>query len=322
MTKPRVLLTRRWPAIVEHRMAEKFDLVLNNLDQPMDADDFKAAMGQFDAICPTITDRLPAGVFSPDSMVQIVGNYGAGYEHIDLEAAKAAKVVVTNTPDALTDATAELAITLMLMAARRAGEGMRHIQMGLWQGWSPTYLQGRSLTGKTLGLVGFGRIAQATARKAHFGFGMKVLYHSRGEGDPAAVKELGAVRAPSLEALLEQADVVSLHCPGGPETKHLINAERLQMMKSTAILVNTARGSVVDEVALSAALHSGHLYAAGLDVFEHEPEVHPDLITAFNCSVLPHLGSATVEARIAMGMRVAENLERHFAGETPPDRVA
>ena len=321
MTKPSLLITRQWPEQVEKHLAERYDVRLNESDQPMDRTALMAAMRTYDALCPTVTDRIDAKILGvPERKVRIIASYGVGHEHIDLAAARAAGIVVTNTPDVLTDATAELAFLLMLMVSRRAGEGDRMIRAGRWIGWRPTDLLGRSLDGKLLGLVGFGRIARATARRAH-AFGMKIAYFSR---SPATDDDLGfeANYMPSLEQIAEQADVLSLHCPGGEETRHLINADILARMKPGAVLVNTARGTVIDEEALADALIAGRIAGAGLDVFEREPEVNPKLLDLESVVLLPHLGSATIETRTAMGMRVAANLDQFFAGKEPHDRLS
>jgi lactate dehydrogenase-like 2-hydroxyacid dehydrogenase len=243
-------------------------------------------------------------------------------DHVDLAAARAAGIIVTNTPDVLTDATAELAILLMLMAARRAGEGERQLRAGQWGGWAPTHMIGQSIVGKILGLVGFGRIAQTTAGRARAGFGMKIAYYSRSRAPAEIEAKLDARYVPSLEALAGEADILSLHTPGGAETRHLIDAALLARMKPSAILVNTARGTVVDEAALADALSTRRIAAAGLDVYEKEPQVHPALLTLENAVLLPHLGSATIETRVAMGMRAAANLEAYFDSKEPRDRVA
>jgi lactate dehydrogenase-like 2-hydroxyacid dehydrogenase len=317
--KPRILISRRWPEAVETRLRERYDVTLNQTNTPLTVDQLRAAMGEYDALCPTVSDRVSAEVFSaPGGRVRIIANYGAGYEHIDLEAARAAGVVVTNTPDVLTDATAELAVLLMLMTSRRAGEGERELRAGQWAGWRPTHLLGQSLAGKTLGLVGYGRIAQATALRARAAFGMTIAYHSRRR----STDEDGAVYHDTLESLAAAADVLSLHTPGGPETHHLIDAALLRRMKPTAILINTARGSVVAEDDLAQALTDGVIAGAGLDVYQGEPKVNPALLAAPNTVLLPHLGSATLETRTAMGMRVADNLDRIFDGKSPLDRVA
>lgn len=317
--KPRILISRRWPGAVEARLRQRYDVTLNEGDAPMSVERLRMAMGAYDALCPTVSDRVTAEVLAaPDARVKIIANYGAGYEHIDLAAAKAAGVVVTNTPDVLTDATAELAVLLMLMTSRRAGEGERELRAGQWIGWRPTHLLGRSLAGKTLGLVGYGRIARATARRARAALGMEIAYYSRRR----VVDEEGATYHDTLEGLAAAADVLSLHTPGGPATHHLVDAALLARMKPTAILINTARGSVVAEADLARALGEGTIAGAGLDVYQGEPKVDPVLLAAPNTVLLPHLGSATLETRTAMGMRVADNLDRFFDGEPPIDRVA
>ncbi|MNS44030.1 Glycerate dehydrogenase [compost metagenome] len=317
--KPKILISRRWPQAVEARLSARYDVTLNETDTPLTLDQLRAAMTDYDALCPTVSDKVPAEVLSaPGARVRIIANYGAGYEHIDLEAAKGAGLVVTNTPDVLTDATAELALLLMLMAARRAGEGERELRAGEWSGWRPTHLLGQSLAGKTLGLVGYGRIARATAERARAALGMRIAYHSRRRAED----EDGAVYYDTLEGLAAASDVLSLHTPGGPQTHHLIGEALLKQMKPTAILINTARGSVVNEDGLARALTEGVIAGAGLDVYQGEPTVNPALLAAPNLVLLPHLGSATLETRTAMGMRVADNLDRFFDGEPLLDRVA
>ncbi|GAC1683974.1 MAG: D-glycerate dehydrogenase [Gemmatimonadaceae bacterium] len=249
--------------------------------------------------------------------MKILANFGVGYDNIDVQAARSEGVVVTNTPDVLTEDTADLAITLMLMAARRAGEGERLVRAGRWSGWYPTQLLGTRLSGKLLGVVGFGRIGRAVARRAKLGLDMQVIFSTAPGQSPAAD---GAQQWP-LDRLLAESDVVSLHVPATAGTRHLIDAARIAMMKPSAILINTARGSVVDEQALGTALRSGRIAAAGLDVYEREPVVDPSLCDLENVVLLPHLGSATLETRVAMGQRAIANLVAHFAGGTPPDRV-
>lgn len=323
MALPRLLVTRRLPATVEQHLEAHFDTTFNVDDTPLDPDRLAQAMRDYDALCPTITDRLDADILGiADARARIIANFGAGVDHVDLAAARDAGIVVTNTPDVLTDATAELAILLMLSAARRAGEGERVLRAGEWNGWTPTNLVGQSIIGKTLGLVGFGRIAQATAERARAGFGMKIAYCSRRRVSAEIEAKLDARYVPSLGALASEADILSLHTPGGAETHHMIDAALLARMKPDAILVNTARGTVVDEVALAEALATGRIAAAGLDVYEKEPQVHPALLERDNAVLLPHLGSATIETRVAMGMRAAANLEAFFDGGEPRDRVA
>lgn len=316
--KPKILASRRWPQAVQQRLAERYDVTLNESDRPLTIDQLKAAMTEFDALCPTVSDKMPAEVLSvPGARVKLVANYGAGFEHIDLEAAKAAGIVVTNTPDVLTDATAELAVLLMLMTSRRAGEGERELRAGQWAGWRPTHMLGQSLAGKTLGLMGYGRIARATAQRAKAALGMELAYYSRRR----AADEDGATYHESLESLAAASDVLSLHTPGGAETHHLVDRALLARMKPTAILINTARGSVVNEADLAKALTDGVIAGAGLDVYQGEPKVNPLLLAAPNTVLLPHLGSATLETRTAMGMRTADNLDAFFDGKPPHDRV-
>jgi lactate dehydrogenase-like 2-hydroxyacid dehydrogenase len=320
--QPSVLVTRRLPETVEARLAAQFRTALNDSDEPPGRSALEAAMREHDGLLTTITDRIDAALIATEGRrVRIIANFGTGTDHIDVDAARQAGVAVTNTPDALTEATAELTILLMLMAARRAGEGERVLRAGEWKGWGPTHMIGQGLDGRTLGLVGFGRIARRTAAKAR-GLGMSVRYFSRSRAPVGIETELGATPAESLAVLAAEADFLSLHVPGGPATHHLIDRSILERMKPTAILVNTARGSVVDEAALAEALANGQISAASLDVYEREPEVEPMLLSLPNAVLLPHLGSATIEARTAMGMQAADNLEDYFAGREPRNRVA
>ncbi len=323
MSKPKVIVTRRWPEQVETQLREHFDVELNAEDRPLSKQALKEALGSADALFPTVTDPIDAEVLSAEPLrARLIGNYGVGFNNIDTQAAKARGLVVTNTPEVLTDATADLAITLLLAAARRIGEGERHVRSRSWTGWRPTHMLGTQVTGKTLGLIGFGRIGQAVARRARFGFEMRVLFFDPYPPGEDILRELGAERRDSLEAIFQQSDFVSLHCPATPENRHLINTERLKMMKPESLLINTARGDVVDEAALDQALESGVIAGAGLDVFEREPDVVDGLLSRENVVLLPHLGSATKETRIAMGLKVLENAVAFFKGEEPPNRVA
>jgi lactate dehydrogenase-like 2-hydroxyacid dehydrogenase len=323
MAKPSVIVTRRWPEEVEARLSELFEVKLNLDDRPMDLAALQDALSTADAVFTTVSDRIDAEVLSAEPLnAKLLGSFGVGFNHIDLEAAKARGITVTNTPEVLTDATADLAMTLLLMVARRTGEGERHVRAGAWTGWRPTHMMGTQVTGKTLGLVGFGRIGRALAARAHHGFGMKVLFHDPYPPSADQVAALGAESCATVEALLERADFVSLHCPGGAATRHLINGARLAHMKPGAHLINTSRGDVIEEAALAAALRDGRIAGAGLDVFEGEPQVSPELLEMENVVLLPHLGSATRETRVAMGMKVIENAEAFFAGKEPPNRVA
>lgn len=323
---PHIVVTRRLPAAVESALAAHYSCTFNPSDLPLAGSALATALATADALLPVVGDRLDRAVWHLARDVtggaplrcRVVANVGVGVDHIDLDAARVAGVPVTNTPDVLTEDTADLALALLLMAARRLGEGERLVRAGRWAGLSPTGFLGRSPAGKTLGVVGYGRIGRALARKAHHALGMRVRYVNR---SPVADPEPWAAPAESLEALLASSDVVSLHCPATPETHHLIDAAALARMRPDAVLVNTARGSVVDEAALAAALQGGVIAAAGLDVYEHEPAVHPALLALENVVLLPHLGSATVETRTAMGMRALANLDAVFAGEPPPDRV-
>lgn len=322
-TRPRVLVTRRWPDAAEQRIDQHFDVVRNASDTPLSGADLAEAMRTFDALAPTITDRIDAAMIAQaDRRVKIIASFGVGFDHIDIAAAGDAGVVVTNTPGVLTDATADLALTLLLMAARRAGEGERELRAGKWAGWRPTHLLGHELKGRTLGLVGFGRIGQATAARAHHGFGMRIAYFARREAPAEVAGPVGAIWYPDLDDLLASADFVSLHVPGGAATRHLLDAAALARMSPHAILINTARGDVVDETALVQALRSGTIAGAALDVYQGEPDVSPDLIALDNVVLLPHLGSATNETRNAMGDKVIDNLIAWFGGETPPNRIA
>jgi lactate dehydrogenase-like 2-hydroxyacid dehydrogenase len=326
MARLRVCVTRRWPEPVERALAERFDVVLNETDAPMSQDALAAAMVEFDVLCPTVSDRIDTGVIAGgptrQPRVGLIANYGVGFDHIALDAAKAKGIAVTNTPGVLTDATADIALTLILMAARRAGEGERELRAGRWSGWRPTHLIGSALKDKVLGCVGFGRIGIATARRARHGFGMKIAYYARRPAEAEVAAELAAEFCPELTELLGRSDFVSLHIPGGAETNNLIDAAAIAQMKPGSYLINTARGGVVDHDALAEALASGHLAGAGLDVYPHEPQVPQALLALENVVLLPHLGSANAETRTAMGMRALANVEAFAAGEALPDRVA
>jgi lactate dehydrogenase-like 2-hydroxyacid dehydrogenase len=319
MTRPKLIVTRRWPAAVEAVLAERFDTTLNPDDRPFTPADLRAALTSADGVLTTVTDRLDAAALAPGLRARILGNFSVGVSHVDLAAAKAAGLVVTNTPGVLTDATADIAMMLILMAARRASEGEALVRAGQWTGWTPTQLLGRQVSGKLLGIVGMGRIGIATARRAHYGFGMDVIFHNRSPVEETGIP--GARQVP-LSELVATADIVSIHCPGGAANRHLIGAAEFRAMKPGAILVNTARGEVVDEAALVAALSAGRIAGAGLDVYEAEPRLAPGLAALPNVTLLPHLGSATEETREAMGMKVVENVTAFFEGREPPDRVA
>lgn len=315
------MVTRRWPAEVEARLAALFDCSFNADDAPMNSASLALAMADYDVLCPTVSDRIDAAVIAGGDRVKLIANYGVGFDHIDLTAARTQSIAVTNTPGVLTDATADIALTLLLMAARRAGEGERELRSGQWSGWRPTHLVGSALKGKVLACIGFGRIAQATARRAHHGFGMKVVYYARRPADADIAAELQAEFVPDLKDLLGMSDFVSLHVPGGPETANMIDAAAIAAMKPGSVLINTARGSVVDHQALAAALKSGHLAGAGLDVYPAEPQVPEELLGIENIVLLPHLGSANSQTRIAMGMCALANVEAFASGASLPNPI-
>lgn len=318
LREPKIVVTRRLPAAIQERLQKEYGAELNDSDRQFTADDLRAALGRCDILLCTLTDQLTGEVLAtPGRQAVMLANYGVGVNHIDLAAARKAKLVVTNTPGVLTEDTADLTMLLMLTVARRAFEGDRELRARQWTSWRPTHMLGTRVTGKTLGIVGFGRIGRAVAARASKGFWMRVIYHSRRQ----AFDEGGAEWRDSLEALLRESDFVSLHAPATPETRHMINAATIRSMRPSAYLINTARGDLVDEAALVEALKSRRLAGAALDVFEGEPAVNPALLALPNVVTLPHLGSATVESRVAMGERVLANIAAFVAGETPPDRV-
>jgi lactate dehydrogenase-like 2-hydroxyacid dehydrogenase len=322
MSKPKIIVTRRWHPEVEAVLVERFDTQLNDDDHSMSVAELQDALRNADAVLPTVCDKVTAEVLGADNIrAKILGSNGVGFNHIDLEAARAAGLTVTNTPEVLTDCTADLALTLLLTVARRVGEGERHLRNGEWTGWRPTHMMGTSVSGKTLGLVGMGRIARAVAARAAHGFNMKIIFHDPFPPRAEDIADLNATQCSSLEEVFAQADFVSLHCPGGKDTYHLIGDDAFKAMRPGAFLINTARGDVVDEAALVTALENGEIAGAGLDVFEKEPAVNAALLQMENVVLLPHLGSATEETRIAMGMRVVENIEAFFAGDTPRDKL-
>lgn len=322
MPDPVIVVTRRWPQSVEDELQRRYPQARLNVDDvPLGPDGLRAALQQAEVVLPTVSDRLSAELFEGELRTRFLGNFGVGYNNIDVEAAAKAGIVVTNTPGVLTDTTADTAMTLLLMVARRAGEGEREVRAGNWAGWRPTHMMGADVTGKTLGILGMGRIGVGVARRAHFGFGMPVVFHDTADFVPEHGIP-GARRVDTVKEVLEVADFVSLHMPGGGENTHLMDRARLARMKPTAFLVNSARGDIVDSDALVEALRSGTIAGAGLDVYEGEPEVPRALRELENVVLLPHLGSATLETRTAMGMLVLDNLRAFLEGREPPCRVA
>ncbi|HRL05142.1 2-hydroxyacid dehydrogenase [Brevundimonas diminuta] len=319
--KLKVVLTRRLPDAVETRMRELFDAELNLTDRPMSRDDLAAALQRAEVLAPTITDQLDAELIAgAGDQLKMIANFGAGVDHIDIDAAVGRGVIVTNTPGVLTEDTADLGMSLILAVSRRIVEGAGVVEAGRFEGWSPTWMCGRKLWGKRLGIVGMGRIGQALARRAR-AFGMQVHYHNRKPVPDMIAEELGATWWDDLDQMLARMDVISLNCPATKETHHLLSAERLARLQPHAILVNTARGELIDEAALVEVLDRRALFGVGLDVFENEPQVHPGLLGRANVVLLPHLGSATLEARQDMGDRVIANIMTYQNGHRPPDRV-
>ncbi|MCR9256632.1 MAG: D-glycerate dehydrogenase [Alphaproteobacteria bacterium] len=320
-TKPVVVVTRRLPDVIETRMMELFDARLNLEDNPMTPAELIEAVKTAEILVPTVTDRIDARVLSQAGpQLKLIASFGTGVDHIDLATARQRNITVTNTPGVLTEDTADMTMALILAVSRRLSEGERLVRAGDWKGWSPTAMLGHRIYGKRLGIVGMGRIGQALARRAR-GFGLSVHYHNRRRVHPDLEKELEATYWESLDQMLARMDIVSVNCPHTPATYHLLSSRRLQLLRKEAILVNTSRGEVVDEIALTKALQNGQLAGAGLDVFEHEPAINPKLMALDNVVLLPHMGSATIEGRIDMGEKVIINIKTFVDGHTPPDRV-
>lgn len=319
--RPRVVVTRRLLPETEARMAELFDLVANADDHPLSRAELAAAMADCDVLVPTVTDTIDAALIAAaPPRLRLIANFGAGTDHIDLKAARARKIMVTNTPGVFTDDTADMTMALILSVTRQLNHGGRILRSGQWQGWAPSTLLGNRVAGRTLGIVGMGRIGQAVAHRAR-AFGLSIVYHNRHRVPEALETMLGARFEPDLDALVAVSDIITLHCPASPETRHLIDARRIALMKPGTIIINTARGAIVEEAALIDALVSGHLGGAGLDVFEHEPMVDERLRNHENVAILPHMGSATVEGRLASGDRVIANVRFWVDGHRPPDQV-
>lgn len=319
--KPKVIVTRRLPDQVETRMRELFDTELNLDDVPMDRAALLGAMQRADAIVPTITDTIDADLLAQaGERLKLIANFGMGVDHIDVAAANERGIAVTNTPGVLTEDTADLTMALIMAVSRRIVEGANVVQAGQFTGWTPTWMMGRRVNGKRLGIIGMGRIGQAVARRAK-AFGMQIHYHNRKPVSHVIAEELEATYWESLDQMLARMDIISVNCPHTPATYHLLSARRLKLLQPHAVVVNTARGGIIDEAALADMLAAGAIAGAGLDVFEFEPAINPKLLTLPNAVLLPHLGSATVEARIDMGEKVIINLKTWMDGHRPPDRV-
>jgi len=319
--KPKVVVTRKLPDPVETRMRELFNTELNLEDAPMDGAALAAALGRAEVLVPTITDRIDAKVIAAaGEQLKLIANFGAGVDHIDVTAATDRGITVTNTPGVLTDDTADLTMGLIMAVSRRVVEGAEVIRKGDFHGWSPTWMLGRRIGGKRLGIIGMGRIGQALARRAR-AFGLSINYHNRKPVGPRLAEELEATYWESLDQMLARMDFISVNCPHTPATYHLLSARRLKLIRPHAFLINTARGEIIDEGALAAMLEAGEIAGAGLDVFEHEPAVNPKLLKLPNVVLLPHMSSATIEGRVDMGEKVIVNIRTWMDGHKPPDRV-
>ncbi len=319
--KPLVIVTRKLPEDAEMRLRELFDAQLNDDDTPMSQNQLIAAVGEADVLVPTVTDRLTAEVIAAaGERLKLIANYGNGVDNIDLAAAREKGITVTNTPGVLTEDTADMTMALILAVPRRLFEGAQIIRSGQWTGWSPTFMPGRRIWGKRLGIVGMGQIGTAVARRAR-GFGLKIHYHNRRPVHPDLQHDLEATYWDSLDQMLARVDIVSVNCPHTPSTYHLLSRRRLELLQPHCYIVNTSRGEVIDERALGDLIAEGRIAGAGLDVFEHAPAVDARLAAADNVILLPHLGSATIEGRREMGEKVAINIQAFVDGHTPPDRV-
>ena len=319
--RPTVIVTRKLPDAIETRMMELFRVQLNLDDTPMSKPELIAAVAEADALVPTVTDRIDRDVIEQAGPnLKLIASFGTGVDHIDLPAAKERAITVTNTPGVLTEDTADMTMALILATARRLTEGVGLVHRNEWTGWSPTGMLGARLSGKRLGIIGMGRIGSAVARRAR-GFNLSIHYHNRRRVHPEVEDELEATYWDSLDQMLARMDIVSINCPHTPATYHLVSARRLDLMRRDAILVNTARGEVVDEAHLVTLLQRGDLAGVGLDVYEHEPAINPRLLRLPNAVLLPHMGSATLEGRLDMGEKVIINIRVFFDGHSPPDRV-
>jgi glyoxylate reductase len=319
--KPKVIVTRKLPDPVETRMRELFDTELNLTDEPLSAERLADAVARADVLVPTITDKMDDALLAKAGpKLKVIANFGAGVDHIDVAAANAKGITVTNTPGVLTEDTADLTMALMMAVSRRIVEGANVTQAGEFHGWTPTWMMGHRITGKRLGIIGMGRIGQAVARRAR-AFGLQIHYHNRKPVSSRISEELEATYWESLDQMLARMDIITVHSPHTPATYHLLSARRLKLLQPHAILVNTARGEIIDENALAEMLKAGSIAGAGLDVFEFEPTINPKLLGLPNAVLLPHLGSATIEGRIDMGEKVIINIRTWMDGHKPPDRV-
>jgi len=319
--KPKVIVTRKLPDPVETRMRELFDTELNVSDEPLGRKALIEAVGRCDVLAPTITDKIDASLLEKaGDRLKLIANFGAGVDHIDVVAANARGIIVTNTPGVLTEDTADLTLTLMMATLRRVIEGANAVQAGTFTGWAPTWMLGHRMAGKRLGIIGMGRIGAAVARRAK-AFGLQIHYHNRKPVSHLVAEELEATYWDSLDQMLARVDIVSVHAPATPASYHLLSARRLKLLQPHAVVINTSRGNIIDEAALTDLLVEGKIAGAGLDVFEFEPRINPKLLKLPSAVLLPHMASATVEARMEMGEKVIINIKTWMDGHRPPDRV-
>jgi glyoxylate reductase len=320
LKRPRVIVTRKLPERVERRLSELFDAKLNETDAALARETLAALIAEADVLVPTITDKIDGGLLAHATNLRLIANFGAGVDHIDLASCLQRGITVTNTPGVLTEDTADMTMALILAVPRRLAEGTRIMREGRFDGWSPTWMLGHRITDKKLGIIGMGRIGQAVAKRAR-AFGLEIHYHNRRRLHQAIETDLQATYWESLDQMLARMDIVSVNCPHTPATFHLLSARRLKHLQPHAYIVNTARGEVIDENALTRMLEAGELGGAGLDVFEHEPAVNPKLAAMENVVLLPHMSSATIEGRAEMGEKVIINIKTFIDGHKPPDRV-
>lgn len=320
-TSPKVIVTRKLPQKIEDRLAQLFDVELNASDTPMTTAQLREAMQRADILVPTITDKIDSAMLGgAGAQLKLIANFGAGVDNIDVETARQRGIIVTNTPDVLTEDTADMTMALIMAVARRIPEGLSRVKDGTWQGWSPMQMLGGRITGKRLGIIGMGRIGRAVAVRAK-AFGMEICYHNRRRLDPRIEAQFDARYFDSLDQMIARCDVLTLHCPATPSSFHIMNARRIGLMKPTAVLINTSRGEAVDENALARALRDGRIAGVGLDVYEHGTQMNPYLLEQPNAVLLPHMGSATHEGRLEMGEKILINIKTFADGHRPPDQV-
>lgn len=315
-----ILLTRKLPELIEKNLGKKFNIILNKSDKPFNYKELRSKIGPIDILIPCVSDTIDASILKSAKNLKLIANFGNGVDNIDLVTAKERKITVTNTPEVLTDDTADIALTLILMIVRKVKHAENKLFNGQWNGWGPSITHGERVMGKRLGIIGMGRIGQALAKRAKT-LGLEINYHNRNRLDKTVEKEFGSTYWENLNEMLKKMDIISIHCPYTPDTFHLLSKRRLLLLKRNSILINTSRGEIVDEHSLAELLKKKKIFAAGLDVFEHEPQVSPKLLESPNVVLLPHISSATIECREAMGKRVIKNIDRFCLGKNPPDII-